>query len=491
MTTLAAETASSMRTAITATDLLIGGGFISAVSGARFNVFDPSTEELLATVADASIEDADKALEAAANAAAGWAEMAPRGRAAILMRAFDLMTENSERLATLISMENGKALTDARGEVAYAAEFFRWYAEEAVRLSGSLLRSPGGQNNIVVSLEPAGIAMLVTPWNFPAAMATRKIAPALAAGCTTILKPAKETPLTALAIGELLIEAGVPAGVVNMVTTSRAGALTSSILHDPRVRVISFTGSTEVGKILLKEAADNVVRPAMELGGNAPFIVLADADLDAAVEGALTAKMRNGGQACTAANRFYIHSSLYEDFIQRLTAKFEKLRMGVGYDPTTDLGPLVNAASVDKVHELVQDAASKGAKIVLGGTLHEGPGYFYPPTILRDVPNDAAIVREEIFGPVAAISSFESVDEVVAAANSSEYGLVSYVYTSDLAMGMQVARYLDSGMVGLNRGLVSDAAAPFGGTKQSGLGREGAKDGILEFIEQKYIAVDW
>ncbi|KIP51636.1 NAD-dependent succinate-semialdehyde dehydrogenase [Leucobacter komagatae] len=473
------------------TGLLIDGEFRPARSSRTINVLDPSTGELIAAVADAGDEEVADALAAARSQQAAWAATSPRARADILMRTFEIMMEERERLARLISWENGKALPDARGEVAYAAEFFRWYAEEAPRMQGTFQRSPGGANNILVDYAPVGVALLVTPWNFPAAMATRKIAPALAAGCTAILKPAKETPLTALAIGEILVRAGVPAGVVNILTTSRSGPVVSALLDDPAVRVLSFTGSTEVGRVLLAEAARTVVKPAMELGGNAPFVVLADADVELALDGAMVAKMRNGGQACTAANRFIVHESLAERFAAGLAERFAALTIGVGYEEGVDLGPLVNEASVVKVQALVDDAVAHGARVLTGGSRPDTAGSHYSATVLVDVPTEAAITREEIFGPVAAITSFSTDEEAIEMANSTEYGLVSYLFTADLQRGLTLSRQLDSGMVGLNRGLVSDAAAPFGGTKQSGLGREGAREGLLEYLEQRYIAVDW
>ncbi|KGM35803.1 NAD-dependent succinate-semialdehyde dehydrogenase, partial [Inquilinus limosus] len=394
----------------------------------------------------------------------------------------------AEDLARLIALENGKALRDARGEVAYAADFFRWNAEEAVRVCGDFMLSPTGANHIVVDYEPVGICVLVTPWNFPAAMATRKIAPALAAGCTVVLKPASETPLTAYALAALCTEAGVPPGVVNVLTTSTPGPVTAAMLADPRVRKLSFTGSTQIGRLLLAEAARHVVSCSMELGGNAPLIVFDDADLELAIEGAMLAKMRNGGEACTAANRLYVQSGLYDRFAAELAARMAALTLGPGTDPATECGPMINPAAVDKIERLVDDALSRGARLLCGGRRPDGPGCFYPPTVLDGVPADAAMAQEEIFGPVAALSRFETEDEAVALANATEYGLAAYVFTRDLARGLRVCRRLETGMVGLNRGLVSDPAAPFGGTKQSGLGREGGAQGVLEFLEAKYIA---
>jgi succinate-semialdehyde dehydrogenase/glutarate-semialdehyde dehydrogenase len=401
------------------------------------------------------------------------------------------MNERGEALARLMVLENGKALPDARAEVAYSAEFFRWYAEEAVRNEGYLAVSPSGGNRIMVQHQPVGVSVLITPWNFPAAMATRKIGPALAAGCTVVLKPAKETPLTALAVAGILAEAGVPPGVVNVLPTSQPGPMTEAMLADPRVRKLSFTGSTEVGRTLLKTAADTVTNCSMELGGNAPFLVFEDADLDAAVAGAYIAKMRNGGEACTAANRFYVHESVAAEFSARLAQRLAAVRLGPGLDEGVELGPLVNADTRDKVASLVDTAAGDGGKVVLGGHAPDRPGYFYEATVLDHVPAGAGILSQEIFGPVAPIVRFSDSDQAIALANSTEYGLVSYLYSADLRRALRVAEALESGMVGINRGVVSDPAAPFGGVKQSGLGREGGHDGLLEFTETKYIAVDW
>jgi succinate-semialdehyde dehydrogenase/glutarate-semialdehyde dehydrogenase len=401
------------------------------------------------------------------------------------------MVERVEQLALLISAENGKALSDARGEVLYSAEFFRWYAEEAVRLRGDIQTAPGGTNKIIVLHQPVGVAVLVTPWNFPAAMAARKIAPALAAGCTTVLKPASETPLTALALAGLMEEAGLPAGVVNVIPSRQSGKVVSAMLADPRVRKLSFTGSTEVGRVLLNHANEHIVNCSMELGGNAPFVVFEDADLDAVLEGAMIAKMRNGGEACTAANRFFVQAGIADEFATRLTEAMSSLIMGPGYDEHTSLGPLVNAPTRDKVAALVGEAISSGAELRTGGTVPAGPGYFYPPTVLTNVAADAEILRTEIFGPVAPIVTFSTEEEAIALANETEYGLVSYVYTADLARGLRVSERIEAGMVGLNRGLVSDPAAPFGGVKESGLGREGGLEGLLAFTESKYIDVNW
>lgn len=472
-------------------DLFIGGHWQPSSSGARIEVFDPSTEAVLAEVADATVDDARRAVEAASSAADTWKATAPRKRSEILRRAYELMQRDAEFLARLISMENGKALSDARGEVAYAAEFFRWFAEEAVRISGDISISPSGQSRIVVQYQPVGISLLITPWNFPAAMATRKIGPALAAGCTCILKPATETPLTAYAIAALLAEAGVPDGVVNVITTSTAGKVCGTILEDPRVRKLSFTGSTEVGRTLLRKAADSVINCSMELGGNAPFIVFDDADIEAALDGAMLAKMRNGGEACTAANRFYVQRNIASEFSAKLADRMQALVVDDGVKSATQCGPLVNRASLAKVASLVDDAVTKGAKILTGGQALSRTGFFYAPTVLTDVPPTADLLKEEIFGPVAPLVVFDDEAEAIRLANATEYGLVAYVYTRDLARGLRVSELLESGMIGLNRGLVSDPAAPFGGVKQSGLGREGAHHGLLEFMEAKYISTAW
>src|SRR5437763_5025045 len=473
------------------TELYIGGKWRPATDKGRFDVIDPATEAKIASVASAGTEDAKAAVDAASAAFEGWAARKPRERGEILRKAFELIMHESERFARLITLENGKALSDSRGEVAYAAEFFRWYAEEAVRNIGEVSRAPASGARIFVHHKPAGIAVLVTPWNFPAAMATRKIGPALAAGCTVVLKPASDTPLTMLALMPILEEAGVPAGVVNVIPSRSSGQVVSAMLHDPRVRVVSFTGSTEVGRKLLHEAADCVLKPAMELGGNAPFIVFDDADIVAAIDGAMIAKMRNMGEACTAANWFYVHEKVHDEFARKLTAKMGGLKMGNGLDAGTALGPMVNKDGHDKVIELVDDAVKKGAKVLAGGKAPGGPGYFYPATVLANVSNDAKMLNEEIFGPVASIQSFKSEDEVITRANNTEYGLVAYLYTTDLSRGMRVSEKLDFGMVGLNRGLVSDPAAPFGGVKQSGLGREGAHEGRMEFTDTQYISVTW
>ncbi|MDI7864492.1 NAD-dependent succinate-semialdehyde dehydrogenase [Rhizobiaceae bacterium n13] len=470
--------------------LYIDGEWLPSRDGRRIDVVNPSTGALIAAVPDATIEDALTAVDVAARAAQGWRQTPPRKRSEILRRCFELMIERSETLATLISLENGKALRDARGEVAYAAEFFRWNAEEAVRITGEFGIAPAGTNRIVVDYQPIGICVLITPWNFPAAMATRKIAPALAAGCTVILKPASETPLTAFALAALYEEAGVPPGVVNVLTTSNPGAVTAAMLADPRVRKLSFTGSTPVGRTLLAEAARHVISSSMELGGNAPFVVFDDADLEATLDGIMVAKMRNAGEACTAANRIYVQSGIHDAFAEGLTRRMAALKVGAGTDAGTECGPMITRKAVDKIDRLVRDAVGRGARLLCGGSVAEGPGFFYPPTVLSDVPADAEMAHEEIFGPVAPLYRFESEGEAIARANDTEYGLAAYIYTGDLGRGMRVASKIEAGMIALNRGLVSDPAAPFGGVKQSGLGREGGQHhGIAEFMEAKYIAV--
>jgi len=473
------------------TDLLIGSDWRPSASAKRIDIVNPATEEVITSVADANVEEGIAAVDAASAAAAAWAATPPRKRADVLLACFHAMMEQQEWLAQLISLENGKALTDARGEVAYAAEFFRWYAEEAVRIPGELGISPSGANKILVQYQPIGVSLLITPWNFPAAMATRKIAPALAAGCTCILKPAAETPLTALAVAEIMRRAGVPDGVVNVVNTSEPGPVCSAILHDPRVRKLSFTGSTQVGRVLLREAADSVISSSMELGGNAPFLVLDDADLDEAIEGAMIAKMRNAGEACTAANRFYVQRGIHDAFVAKLVERMGAMKMGPGSESGTQCGAMINRKAIDKIEMLVSDAVSKGAKIELGGTAPSGAGYFYPPSVISNVQPGSEILETEVFGPVAAVIPFDAPEEAVALANATEYGLAAYVYSGDLKKALQIAEQIECGMVAVNRGLVSDAAAPFGGVKQSGLGREGSHHGLLEYCEAKYIAVSW
>ncbi|MCJ8142202.1 NAD-dependent succinate-semialdehyde dehydrogenase [Ancylobacter sp. A5.8] len=473
------------------TDLLIGDNWVAGSGEGRIEVLNPATGAVLTSIADATVADGMAAVDAAQAAAASWAATPPRARAVILQRCFHAMVEHADWLAQLISLENGKALPDARSEVMYAAEFFRWYAEEAVRINGDIGIAPAGGNRIMVQYQPIGISLLITPWNFPAAMATRKIAPALAAGCTCILKPAEETPLTALAVGEILRRAGVPAGTVNIINTSDPASVCSAILRDRRVRKLSFTGSTEVGRILLREASYNIINSSMELGGNAPFLVLDDADLDAAIDGAMIAKMRNAGEACTAANRFYVQEGIYPAFVDRLVEKMGALKLGAGTDAATQCGAMINGAAIDKIEMLVSDAVGKGARVRLGGKTPAGEGFFYPPSVLDEVPLNADLLREEIFGPVAAVVPFKDIEDAVRMANDTEYGLAAYVYTENMKLGLQLAERLEYGMVALNRGLVSDPAAPFGGVKQSGLGREGAHHGLLEFTEAKYIAVNW
>ena len=475
----------------TRTDLFIGGEWRSAASGERFDVVDPGTEEVIATVANAGADDARAAAASAADAQPGWAATAPRQRAEVLRRSWELLTERADDLARLITLENGKVLAEAKGEITYAAEFFRWFSEEAVRLSGELTTAPSGANRIMVVHQPVGVAYLVTPWNFPAAMATRKIAPALAAGCSVVLKPAKLTPLTALAVADILAEAGVPPGVVNVVPGQSASTITAAVLEHPRVRKLSFTGSTEVGRKLIEQAAERVLNVSMELGGNAPFIVLADADLDAAIEGAMIAKMRHNGETCTAANRFYVEAPVAEEFAAKLADAMGALPTGHGLEDGSRLGPLVDADTRDKVAELVDAAMTAGAKALVGGEAPAGTGFYYPATVLTGVAADNPILAEEIFGPVAPIVSVADADEAVRLANGTTMGLVSYVYTGDLAKGLRIAEALESGMVGLNKGIVSDPAAPFGGVKESGIGREGGHEGMLDYLESKYVAVTW
>jgi succinate-semialdehyde dehydrogenase / glutarate-semialdehyde dehydrogenase len=471
------------------TGLLIGGEWRPGSAG-TLGVTDPATEDTLVEIANGTPEDAIAAVAAAHEALPRWAATPPRERAECLRRAWALMIERAESIARLMVLENGKALRDARGEVVYAAEFFRWFAEEAVRIDGSVVTAPSGANRILVLRQPVGVSVLVTPWNFPAAMATRKIGPALAAGCTVVLKPAKETPLTAFAIAGILGEAGVPDGVVNVVVGRSAGPMVSAMLADPRVRKLSFTGSTEVGRVLLKTAADTVTNCSMELGGNAPFLIFEDADIDAAVEGAFLAKMRNGGEACTAANRFYVHEAVADEFTAKFAARLEKLSVGPGLEKGTDLGPLVNEDTRSKVATLVAEAADTGGLVVTGGRAPDRRGYYYLPTVMG-VPPTSAILGTEIFGPVAPVVRFADEADAIRWANDTEYGLVSYLYTADLRRALRVSEALETGMVGVNRGIVSDPAAPFGGVKQSGLGREGGHEGLLEFTETKYVAVEW
>ena len=473
------------------TNLYIDGNWVPSQSAQRFDVMNPATEDVIASVASADVFDADLALNAASTAMQEWAARSPRDRSEVLRKAWELMTARLPEFARLITLENGKANADAMGEANYAAEFFRWFAEEAVRVDGLISHAPASGARIIVQHKPAGIAVLVTPWNYPAAMGTRKIAPALAAGCAVIIKPASETPLTMLALMPLLEEAGVPKGVVNVLPSRNTGVLVDHMLHDPRVRVVSFTGSTEVGRKLLHSAADQILKPAMELGGNAPAIVFEDANLDVAVEGVMLAKMRNLGEACTAANRIYVHSSIAPAFTEKFTSAMAELKIGNGLEAGIDVGPLVNSDTRNKVDAFVQDAVAKGAKVELGGVLPTGKGFFYPPTVLSGVPETADCVGDEIFGPVAALQVFNDQEDVIRRANDTEYGLVAYVFSEDMKRALQVCERLDYGMVGLNRGLVSDPAAPFGGTKQSGLGREGGHEGMHEFMETQYISASW
>lgn len=469
----------------------VGGTWSAAASGAEFSVEDPATGRVIAHVADAGPDDAARAVAAASDALAGWRRAAPRHRSNVLRRAFDLMVEQREQLADLIVAENGKSRADALAEVTYAAEFFRWFSEEAVRDESQYTTAPDGGRRTFVTHQPVGVCLLITPWNFPAAMATRKIAPALAAGCTVVLKPAAETPLTALALAALLNDAGVPDGVVNVLPTTDAAAVTAAVLDDPRVRKLSFTGSTPVGRLLLRQAADRVVNCSMELGGNAPFVVCDDADIEAAVAGALVAKMRGGGQACTAANRFYVHEDLADDFVSRFGEAVARLFTGAGADQQSQVGPLISRAAVEKVSALVDDAVARGAVASHQVGSVPSEGYFYPPTLLRDVPRDAEILRTEIFGPVAPVVTWRDEDDLVREVNSVEDGLVAYVYSRDLQRALRLSERLESGMVGINRGVVSDPSTPFGGVKQSGLGREGAREGLRAFTETQYLSVDW
>ncbi len=474
----------------TPTEMFVDGKWTGGSAGS-FAVLNPSTGAEIASVPRAGADDVTAAVSAAASAQPGWAATPPRERSDVLRRTFDLMIERKEDLAFLMSLEMGKSLTDARGEVVYAAEFFRWFSEQAVRIGGELRTAPSGANRILTFRKPVGVSLLLTPWNFPAAMATRKIGPALAAGCTVVLKPAEDTPLTALLLASLLAEAGAPAGVVNVLTTDKPGDLVEAALGDERVRKLSFTGSTNVGRTLLRQAADRIVNTSMELGGNDPFIVLDDADLDAAVEGAMLAKMRNGGQACTAANRFLVQSSVAADFAAKLAEKMGALVMGAGTAEDTQLGPMINARAVEGIADKVDRTVAAGAQVVLGGSRPSGDGFFYPATVLSEVPRDSAAATEEVFGPVAPIIAVADEEEALAIANDSEMGLTGYVYSGSLSRGLSVSERLEVGMVGLNRGLVSDPAAPFGGVKQSGLGREGGFEGIDEYLETTYVATSW
>jgi succinate-semialdehyde dehydrogenase/glutarate-semialdehyde dehydrogenase len=467
--------------------LYIGGEWVDSTSGRSISVSDPATGLVLKTIADASVADGARAMDAAAAAQASWAKTAPRARSIILRKAFDLLQERAEDFALLMTLEMGKPLAEARGEVAYGGEFLRWFSEEAVRITGRYGTNPEGTGRMIVTHLPVGPSFLITPWNFPLAMATRKIAPALAAGCTSIIKPAELTPLTTLYFAKLLEDAGVPAGVVNVITTSTSRDVSTPIIADPRLRKLSFTGSTGVGQALLKQATDNVLRTSMELGGNAPFVVFEDADLDKAVDGAMIAKFRNIGQACTAANRFIVHESVADEFARRLTERVSAMQIGRGTEAGITIGPLINDAAVTKTDSLVQDALTRGATLLTGGARVEGDGSFYQPTVLTGVVAGSDILREEIFGPVVTIVRFTEEAEAVAIANDTEYGLVSYVFTKDLARGLRLIETMETGMMGLNVGVVSNAAAPFGGLKQSGMGREGGFEGISEYLETKYV----
>ena len=469
--------------------LFIAGTWREASGGGSFEVLDPADGSVLAEVADASAEDGLAALDAAVAAQQAWARTPPRERGEVLRSAFELVASRADDFADLMSLEMGKTVKEAKGEVAYGNEFFRWYAEEAVRIHGRWMHAPAGGSRLLTIKKPVGPCLFVTPWNFPLAMGTRKIGPAVAAGCTMVVKPAAQTPLTMLALAATLAEAGLPDGVLNVVTTSRSGDLGAAVMADARLRKVSFTGSTPVGKVLVKQAADQLQRVSMELGGNAPFLVFEDADLDAAVDGAMVAKMRNMGEACTAANRFLVHASVAEEFGARLADRMGGLTVGRGQDEGVDVGPLIDANAVESVDRLVADAVEAGAKVMTGGTAPDGPGFFYPPTVLVDVAQDSAINREEIFGPVAPITTFETEEEAVAKANDTEYGLSSYVYTRDLARTIRLAEQLDFGMVGVNTGLVSNPAAPFGGVKASGFGREGGFEGIEEYLDTTYVAL--
>jgi succinate-semialdehyde dehydrogenase/glutarate-semialdehyde dehydrogenase len=474
------------------TDLYIDGEWRAASGGATLAVEDPATTEPLVEVADGQPEDALAALAAAADAQAEWAAHPPRERGEILRRAYEAIVEQTDDLALLMTLEMGKAVAESRAEIAYAAEFFRWFSEEAVRIHGRYMVNTTGNGRILTMRQPVGPCVFVTPWNFPTAMGTRKIAPAIAAGCTMVVKPAKQTPLSMLALARILEQAGLPGGVLNVITAKSAGSVIEPLLKDPRTRKLSFTGSTEVGRTLIEQSAQQILRVSMELGGNAPFLVFEDADLDAAVEGALVAKMRNVGEACTAANRFHVHESLAPEFSRRLAERMGALKIGRGTEPNVDVGPLIDEDQRAKVTELVGDAVTRGARVLLGGgpmTGPDHPGYFFEPTVLADIPDDARLLREEIFGPVAPVATFSSDEQALAAANRTEYGLVAYVYTRDLGRAFRVCEGIESGMIGLNQGVVSNPAAPFGGVKQSGFGREGGFEGIGEYLETKYVAL--
>ena len=471
------------------TGLYINGEWRQAASRKTLPVFDPATGLELTRIADAGVEDGVAALDAAVAAQDEWAKTSPRQRGELLRRAFDLLQERKDEFALLMTLEMGKPLSEALGEVGYGGEFLRWFSEEAVRITGRYGLSPEGTGHMVVTHRPVGPCFLITPWNFPLAMATRKIAPALAAGCTVVVKPAALTPLTTLYFVRLLEEVGLPAGVVNVITTSQSSAVSAPILEDPRLRKLSFTGSTAVGQHLIAQSATGVLRTSMELGGNAPFVVFEDADLDKAVEGAMLAKFRNIGQACTAANRFYVHEAIAPEFSRRVAERVAGLTVGRGTDDGVNIGPLVNDAAVDSTDAMVQDAVDRGATLLVGGTRPEGPGSFYAPTVVTNVPLGSRLLSEEIFGPLLGITTFSDEDEAVRLANSTEFGLVAYVYTTDLARGQRMIERIETGMMGLNTGLVSNAAAPFGGVKHSGLGREGGSEGINEYLTTKYTLI--
>jgi succinate-semialdehyde dehydrogenase / glutarate-semialdehyde dehydrogenase len=471
------------------TELYIAGRWRAASGGGTLSVEDPSTGESLVDVADAQVDDALAALSAAAEMQREWAATAPRERGEILRRAYEAIVAQTDELALLMTLEMGKALAESRAEIGYAAEFFRWFSEEAVRIHGRYMVNTTGQGRILTMRQPVGPCVFVTPWNFPMAMGTRKLAPAIAAGCTIVVKPAQQTPLSMLALAKILERAGLPGGVLNVITAKRSGEVIAPLLKDPRTRKLSFTGSTEVGRSLIEQSAEQVLRVSMELGGNAPFLVFEDADLDAAIEGAMLAKMRNIGEACTSANRFHVHESLAAEFARRLAERMGALKVGRGTEPDTDVGPLIDEAQRGKVEELVGDAVDRGAQTLIGGGRLDGPGYFFAPTVLAGVTDQSRVLREEIFGPVAPIATFSSEEQALAAANLTEYGLVAYVYTRDLERAFRVCEGIETGMVGLNQGVVSNAAAPFGGVKQSGFGREGGFEGIGEYLETKYVAL--
>ena len=469
--------------------LFIGGEWRDSSDGGTIEVHDPATGLVLTTVADASVEDGRAALDAAVAAQESWAAVAPRDRGEILRAAYETITERIEDLALLMTLEMGKPLAESRGEVAYGAEFFRWFSEEAVRVHGRWAVAPNGATRLLTMKMPVGPTLMITPWNFPLAMGTRKIGPAIAAGCTMVVKPASQTPLTMLALAALLDEIGLPKGVLNVVTTHRTGQVMEPIIRDPRLRKLTFTGSTEVGRKLVEQSAEQLLRVSMELGGNAPFLVFDDADVDRAVDGAMMAKMRNIGEACTAANRFFVQEGVAEEFSRKFADRMAGLTVGKGTEAGVDVGPLVDAPSRDKVHALVEDARAAGGSVLTGGVLGEGNGFFYRPTVITNVPLTARMMREEIFGPVAPVATFRTEEEAIALANDTEYGLVSYVYTSDLSRMIRVSEALQFGMVGVNQGVVSNPAAPFGGVKSSGFGREGGFEGIEEYLETKYVGI--